>query len=443
MLFLQITHGFVRIEYIGGGAVDLDYDGSGNLETVTDENGRVLSFTYSGGRVASVATPIGTFSYDYDGDGNLIEVEKPDTTTREYHYEDTSFDHALTGITDEEGIRYATWAYDAQGRAILSELAGDVDSFEITYNGNGTVTTTNPLGKETTYYFTNINDLRRIVQVDRAAATHSPAATRYYNYYENGWLMSQTDWEGNTTVYVRDDRGRVTKQIEAQGTDEERVTDTVWHATFNLPETVTIGSRQTVYDYDAFGRVEAVTVTDLDTTEFRITGYTYYPNTTDGNGNTILGRVETITHPNGAVTEYTYNNDLLVETVTEAAGEMYAQETAYTYNSEKRIETITAPNGAITKLVYDDLGRLQTVARADGTALEAITGYDYDNNGNVTEIELPNGVTLSYDYDSAQRLTGITDSLGNSIAYTLDDAGNITAEDYSDTGLAPENRSMF
>lgn len=423
----------VRIEYLGGGAVDLEYDGSGLLETVTDENDRVLTFNYTGGRVTSVVTPGGTFNYDYDGAGNLTEVEKPDNTTREYHYEDMNFPHALTGITDENAVRYATWAYDTQGRAILSKLAGDVDSFEITYNPDGSVTTTNPLGKDTTYHFTNINGLRRIVQVEGHASPNCTAANQYYNYYSNGWLMGKTDWEGNNTTYTRERRGLVTQIVEADGTDEQRITNTAYDNDFSLPTIMTVGNRQTEFDYDDYGRVESVAVTDLDTTETRTTTYTYYPNTTDPNGNLVLGRVETITHPNDAETRYTYNGDLMVETVTRAFGESYAQETAYTYDAARRIETITEPGGMVTALTYDTLGRLESTTQAEGTALEGTTTYTYDNIGNVTSITLPNGVTLSYEYDNTQRLTGVEDSLGNTIAYTLDDAGNILTEEYHDS----------
>ena len=40
----------------------------------------------------------------------------------------------------------------------------------------------------------------------------------------------------------------------------------------------------------------------------------------------------------------------------------------------------------------------------------------------------PDGSFLIYSYDPAHRLTGITDALGDHIAYTLDAAGNIVKE---------------
>lgn len=420
-----------RIEYLGGGAVNLAYDGSGRLQTVTDENNRTLTLTYASGRVATAVTPEGTFSYSYDGNGNLIEVAKPGSVTREYHYEDTNFVNALTGITDENGVRFSTYAYDAQGRAVLSKHNSDVDSYEVDY-GASSVTTTNPLGKETTYFFANIKGVNRITQVNGHASANCVASNHLYNYDDNGWVVSKTDWEGNTTRYNRNSRGLVVRTTEAYGTAQERVTNTEYELNLNLPKKITTGNRETSYTYDGYGRMTTASVKSLTDNETRTTTYTYYANTTDGSGNTILGRVNTVTNPLGAVTKYTYNADLLVQTVTEAHGEAYAQTTSYTYDAAKRIATITEPNTAVTALTYDALSRILTSTRADGTALEAVTTFTYDDNGNVTKTEMPNGTEVSYTYDNAQRLTGVTDDLGNTITYTLDDAGNTTKTEYKD-----------
>ena len=62
-------------------------------------------------------TPDGPFSYSYDTNGNLTKVTKPDTYTIQYEYENATYVNALTGITDEKGVRYATFGYDSSGRA--------------------------------------------------------------------------------------------------------------------------------------------------------------------------------------------------------------------------------------------------------------------------------------------------------------------------------------
>jgi YD repeat-containing protein len=56
--------------------------------------------------------------------------------------------------------------------------------------------------------------------------------------------------------------------------------------------------------------------------------------------------------------------------------------------------------------------------------------------GQLLRVTLPDGSFLSYGYDAAHRLTGIADSAGNSIAYTLDPMGNRTHEQVFDQGGA-------
>lgn len=45
---------------------------------------------------------------------------------------------------------------------------------------------------------------------------------------------------------------------------------------------------------------------------------------------------------------------------------------------------------------------------------------------------LPDGTTQTYTYDAAGRLTGLVDARGNSVIYTLDEAGNRNVEELRD-----------
>jgi len=108
-----------------------EYGQSGLLAKVTDHYGQSLAFNYAGVRLISVSNSAGEeYLYQYDADGNLTTVIFPDGTPADpndnprkiYHYESPSFLNHLTGITDENGSRYATFAYDENGKAITSEL---------------------------------------------------------------------------------------------------------------------------------------------------------------------------------------------------------------------------------------------------------------------------------------------------------------------------------
>ena len=424
-----------RIEYQGGEALDLTYDGSGRLSTVTDEHGRVITLTYDGSsRVATAVTPDGTFTYTYGTSNNLTQVTKPDTKTRIYHYEDTSFVNALTGITNEDSVRYATWGYDAQGRADSSEHAGGVDNFTLTYNADGTITETNPLGKQTIYTYTVINGLRKITKVDGVASTHCPAANKEYTYTADGYLQSKTDWEGNVSDYTYDANGLETSRVEAVGTAEERTVTTTWDTSLRLPDVITEAGKTTDYAYDGDGRMTSVTVTDTATSETRTTSYTYWSNSTGPGGQTILGRLKEIDGPRTDVTDkttFTYDSDFRLIKTTDALG----HETETTaFDAADRPLTTEDENDVETDMTYDVLGRLLTVTRAPGTALEAVTTFTYNDVGDVETIESPNGTLVTYSYDNARRLTGMEDDLGNTVTYTLDDAGNILTEERRDPG---------
>src|SRR5262249_28359605 len=139
-----------------------------------------------------------------------------------------------------------------------------------------------------------------------------------------------------------------------------------------------------------------------------------------------VGQVQTMDGPRADVTDLTTTTYVggNVDTITDAANNA----THYSnYDAHGRVQTITDPNGLVTTMTYDPRGRLQT-----SSAGAELTRYDYDGVGNLTKLSLPDGSFLSYGYDSAQRLTSITDSLGNSVAYTLDNGGNRTKEDTKD-----------
>lgn len=235
----------------------LGYDVAGNLSSVRDDFGHQLTLTYIGDLLQTLAGNREQVKYAYDAYGNLTGVTRTlasgQTTARQYHYEDTRFPYALTGITDEREVRYATWRYDAQGRAIESSHAGtDKTTFAFTAD---TTTVTNPLGKQDVYIYASVGGARRLVTVSGQASTSCLAANQSYTYYENGLTKTQTDWEGNVTAYEYNDRGLVTQVTEAVGKPEQRTTLTEWHLTLPLPTKVTQGHQVVTYEYDAQGRL--------------------------------------------------------------------------------------------------------------------------------------------------------------------------------------------
>jgi len=406
----------------------LSYDSLGRLSTVAGPFGRTLSYTYNAAnQVETITDPDGNvYAYIPDANTNLAQVTYPDQTpanltdnpTRTYLYEDVNFPHALTGIVDENGNRFATWAYDAQGRAILSEHALGADHVGIVYNVDGTTTVTDANGGARTVSFNITNGIATAAQVTGDACTACGGPAQSFTYDTNGYPITITDRNGNGTNYTYDSRGLEISRTEAVGTPQERTITTQWDTTFRLPALVTEPGKATAYGYDSAGRLLTVTETDsAPSGSSRASTYTY----------DAQGLLESVDGPRTDVsdlTTYTYDAQGNLTQVTNALSQA-TQIT--TYDTSGRPLTLLDPNNIQTTLAYDARGRL--LSRSTGGEL---ISFDYDLDGNITKVTQPDGSFLSYTYDAANRLTKITDQLGNHVAYTLDALGNRTQEDVLD-----------
>lgn len=424
----------IRIEFRGGESLNLTYDALNRLSSVNDESSRSLDFSYNGSDkpIISMSTPDGVYSYSYGLNNNLTSVTKPDSNTRTYHYEDRNFISALTGITDENGVRYAIYRYDDQGRAISSEHAGGVNNFTVTYNADDSVTTTNPLGKRTTYHFENILGVRKVVKVEGHQSTHCAAANKINIYDERGFLKYKTDWLGNLTSYIRDERGLVISMTEAAGSNSQRTTSYYYDSVYRLPETIVETGKVTNYQYDSEGRTISESVTDTNTGETRSTTYSYHPNSVDAFGNVILGRLASIDGPRtdvNDITTFEYDSQLNLTRITNALGH---ETEMLQFDATGRPTLIKDSNDVETKMIYDAQGRLMQAVQGSNNAIQAATNNVYDDKGQLVKTIAPSGTFLSYTYDDAGRLVRIENS-DSEILYTLDNADNRLREVYKDS----------
>ena len=384
----------------------------GRLTSVTNAFGRTLSFQYSGDQLVSVTTPDArVISYAYDSTGRLTSVTYPDAKSRSFVYENASFPHALTGIFDESGARWGTFAYDTQGRAISTELAGTVERYQVSYPSTNSASVIDPLGTARSYsYGTTFGKLAVTGGSLPSGTGEADASSRVQD--ANGLITSETDFKGVQTTTTWDVARRLpTSVTRAAGTPEAQTTTTQWHATWALPVLVTEAGRTTAYTYDTQGRPLTQTVTHTAAgNKTQTTSWTYTPQ----------GLVATETAPNGAVTSYTYDAAGNVLTATNALGHV----TSYTYDSANRMLSQTAPNGLVTTYTWDARDRLltQTVGGQQTTTLT------YTPFGAIATLTLPTGLSLAYTYDAAHRLTSWSNNRGESGSFTLDGMGNRTAE---------------
>ncbi|MEK1940619.1 MAG: DUF6531 domain-containing protein, partial [Pseudomonas sp.] len=245
----------------------LQFSFNGDVTVVTDGLGGSLSFTEDAQhQPLTFIAPGMSIQYTYNTNNRLSQMSRTQsgiTQQRKFHYEDTRNSSLLTGITDERGVRYATWTYDDQGRATSSRHADGAELTQVVYNADGTRKVTNEFGKSTLYRFVDTAGTKRVSAIEGEPSANCPASNSTFTYNDRGQVLTQTDAKGFITTYTYNDRGLETTRTQASGTPQARTTTTTWHATFNLPLTVTEGGQVTTYTYDSQGRQTSRTQTAL------------------------------------------------------------------------------------------------------------------------------------------------------------------------------------
>ncbi len=410
----------VYIENIEGQSISYVYD---ELSvSVTDDFGRSLVVTNNIlGQPVAVRLPNGqSITYSYSSAGLLEFVNYPDGSSLQYHYDE----NRLSGITDERGVRYANFAYDSSGKAVLTEHIGGVGQYTFSYD-QSVSTVTNPLGKVTEHEFIEIQGAPKRSRTGRLASEHCGASASSYDYDGRGFVASEIDWQGNRREYLRDSRGLSTQTIFAEGTPEQQVLSTQWHGQYRIPEVITEPGRQTTYTFTPYENPNYTkkTVSDLNTGEFREWSYTYND----------FGQLTFVDGPRDDVTDQTsiayYDCDFgaecgQVQSVTNGLGHTVTYDS---YDEHGYPTQFTDANGIVTTMTYDLRQRLAS------TAIDGFTTIiDYDPTGEVSRVTQPDGTYLAFVRDDANRLIGTSDGQGNRIEWTLDNAGNRVAERFVD-----------
>lgn len=393
-----------------GLVTQLAYDASNHLIQVTGPFGHKLSFAYDAyGTLSQMTAPDNkTYAYTYDYNNNPDSVTYPDGTIRYQTYENAPFVHALTGIFDENGERFATYAYDDQGRAVSTEHAGGAEKTTLVYNPDGSASVTDPRGNLHGYTFTTQFDRVKPTAVSGTPVPNAGGKVLAYN--ANGFVASRIDFRNIKTNYLRDSRGLEISRTEAVGKAQARTIKTTWHPSFHLPTQITEPNRVTTFTYDSHGNPTGKTVTAGSLS--RTWTYTY----------NAKGQVTQVDGPRTDIadtTQYAYDSQGNLVSITDALGHV----TTLTADANGRPLTVTDPNGLTTRLAYDPRGRLVSLDVGG-----EVTTYAYDAAGQLLKTTLPDGSYLAYTYDAAHRLIQINDNLGNQIAYTLDASGNRTQE---------------
>ena len=400
---------------------------SGQVTSVGDSFGRTLTLTYANGMLTGLKTPDGqSFTYTVTG-GYLTGVGYPTSpaTSIAYSYTNT----LLTGLTDENGKVFSTWAYDSLGRAVSNHMgSGSAGQTTVVYNTDGSRTVTNELGESKTYKFVPFEGGSKMAEIDRAATSTTAAASRTFTYDDSGNLAFQTDWNGNQTGYTYDSRGNLTALEEAVGSSVARSTNFTYSPTFHLPLTITgPWNSSTTFTYDTRGNplTKTVTGTNKNTSTSRVWTYTW--------SNYNLASVKGPRTDASELTSFTYDATGALTKIVDPLGHA----TQITSHKPGGLPlTVVDSNNVTTTYTYD--GRLRPLTQSVATSAGAeTTTRAYDNAGNLIRLTLPDGSYHAMTYDDAHRLVQVADNTGAYAAYTLDALGDRTAvAEYGPGGAA-------
>lgn len=393
-----------------------DYDELNRLIGTRGNNGQNIRYSYDlSGNMKSFTDSLGrTTTLTYDALDRVIESKNPLNGITKFEYNAAD---QLTKVTDPRG-KATTYVYDGFGQ-LWAQYSPDTGTTTFQYNAAGQRTSmTHADGSITTYGY---DDLGRMI----GATVGGQTAVYIYDScnYGKGRLCALGDSSGNSSVvYGYTPDGRLAARID--------------YITGNAVQT----AYWTHYFYDGVGRLNSITYPNGMAVGY---GYAYGKltamtvNVAGSISNVVVGAGY---RPFGPTTGWTYGNGLTrnlyydqnynpgdqrVTGITTMDGGVTLQSLLKTYNVNEQVTGITNyVNPALTRVFqYDELSQLTNSASTTGSYYSA---YGYDANGNraVEGLGIPGVMVPPFAHQidpNSNRLTA-----AGAVSFTHDARGNRT-----------------
>ena len=447
-----------------GRAIAVDYDANNNLSQFTWPGGKIRQYLYERSDIPWAVTGIidentkRLATYGYDAQGHAIDtqwaggadhynasyaippswniVETYDSTAQVLWRDHTWQVPMGLSIIGPNGSTSSVSATLVQGMPYLTgqdQPAGSgcaATSSARTYDPNGNVASADDFNQHRTCYAydlgrnlesTRVEGLSNTATCDTLTAPNAvlPAGSRKVStaWHPNWRLPAKVSEPGKLTTYVYNGQGASCATGAPTLPDgsviavlcsktEQATTDVNGSQGLNATIDTTVPARVWTYTYDQYGQVLTANGPRTDVND--TTTYTYYPSTSfSGTDPNMVGHaagdLQSVTNAAGKVTQYAL------------------------YDKAGHVLTMIDPNQVATTMTYWPRGWLHTTTVGGQT-----TTYDYWPTGLLKQVTQPDTSFITYTYDDAHRLTDITDNLGNTVHYELDNAGNRFHEQYKD-----------
>lgn len=309
-----------------------------------------------------------------------------------------------------------------------SQLLEGPSGFRVSFSKNPDGSYVTPTGIDATL----------VRNADTSFTMNFHASGEKFNFTSGGYLSSDVDRNGNAITFAYTPASLLSSITDTQG----RTTVLAYNGVGQLASMTDSANRSYGYAYDAGGNL--ITYTDPATkpTRFAYDAAHHLTQVTDPVGNitkfaydasarlSSLTRVTNVLAGTGPTTSYTYNAGNTVST------DANAKATTYTYDSLGRVTRVLDAAGNATQSSYT--ANSNVASQTD--ALNAVSSLSYDAKDNLIAATSPTGAASQWTYNDVAHPyfpTGQTNAQGNTLAYTYDGPGNLTA---SQNGLATNNQ---
>jgi RHS repeat-associated protein len=261
-----------------------------------------------------------------------------------------------------------------------------------------------------------------------------------------GGKTRETSPNALVTTWTRDDFGRSTRELRADGTSTdysyEIYTTTGWaenpNLSYRIVATSTGSVQPTIKYFDALDRELTTLRYNFANTDWIVSGNTWY----DAKGKVIrsylpfeggsptkpyitsvydaYGRLSTKTEANGAVTTTTYSSQGIYNITTVRNARNF--DTKYARNAHGNLMYVTDANNKTTFYEYNGLGKMTKITDPLGN----VTTMSYNNMGSMLSKSDPDLGTWTYTYNPLQQQVSQTDAKSQVTTFVYDKLGRLT-----------------